>query len=382
MEMKPMETNSYIMSRDRMRSVWQHANWQKVIEVFGLKTDQKRCGKPDEIWIRSPFTHEDNASLHLNLTKNIFKDFSGGKGAQKGILNFCQELLSQQGLKLNCYEVAQWMVDHGISSVPAQNPNKNFTHNKLRDEKEKRVPGNKPVNVDLRPWLQSHHPKLKRRGISAATCRYLGCGYLPPLGSGEKKSPLNGRIVFQVRGISDRKHEFKPTILTHVGRAITQKQEKLDGKYWSYPFRKGLEIYNQDNLLFDCQARRQIEQYGIIIVEGFFDVASLVESGCLNVGALMGVELTQMQIARLKFICSYVGVEKIKLFLDRDGAGSAGSLRAVSLLKRNGVEIDVFNWNQRFCLSNGSRVGIPEKIKDAGDMSAKQLHWLRKQGKI
>ena len=372
-----MKTSRYIMSRDQMQSVWQNANWQGVIRFFGLEIDQKRRGKPDEIWIKSPFTDEDNASLHLNLRENIFKDFSSGKGAQKGILNFCQELLSQQGLELNCYEVAQWMVGNGISSVRLQNPDQNI---KLRAEKEKKeLSVNRPIKADLRLWLQSKHPELKRRGISEATCRYLGCGYLPTSNNVTKQSPLNGRIVFQVRGISEGQNELKPIILTHVGRALTQKQEETDGKYWSFPFRKGLEIYNQDKLLLDSPARHQIKQFGLILVEGFFDAASLVESGCLNVGALMGTQISKMQIARLKFIDAHAEITRIKLFLDRDETGAAGSQKAVSLLENNGFQVDVFDWDQIFHRSKDSPVKIPEKIKDADDMTTKQIKWLRQK---
>ena len=372
-----MKVNRYIMSREQMQSVWQNSNWQRVIDIFGLETAQKRRGKPDEIWIKSPFTDEDNASLHLNLRENIFKDFSSGKGAQKGILNFCQELLSQQGLELNCYEVAQWMVDNGISSVRFQNSDKNI---KLRDEKEKKeLSVNRPIKVDLRPWLRSDHPELKRRAISESTCRYLGCGYLPTSENGTKQSPLNGRIVFQVRGISEGQNGLKPIILTHVGRALTQKKEEMDGKYWSFPFRKGMEIYNQDKLLLDSQARHQIKQFGLILVEGFFDVASLVESGCFNVGALMGAQISKMQIARLKFTDTHAEISRVKLFLDRDEAGAAGSQKAVCLLKNNGFQVDVFNRDQVFHRSKDFPVKIPENIKDVGDMSTIQINWLRQK---
>ncbi len=383
-----MKASRYIMSRDQMQSVWQNANWQKVIEVFGLEIDQKRRGKSDEIWIESPFTNETNASLHLNIQKNIFKDFSSGKGAQKGILNFCQELLRQQGTVLNCYEVAEWMMTNGVSTIPIQNKSTNLNHNnarlKLRAEKEKKgFVSNKPVNVNLLPHLRYKHPELDKRGVSEATCQYLGCGYLPNRNfSHNQSSPLNSRIVFQIRGISEGQKRLKSTILTYTGRALTTGQEEKNGKYWSFPFRKGLEIYNQDKLLLDKEARCQIKQFGLVLVEGFFDVASLVEAGCLNVGALMGSQISQEQITRLNFINTHIEISRITLFLDRDQAGYEGSQKARSLLKNSGFQADIFNWNQTFCNSRASRVKIPDKVKDAGDMSFKQLQWLRKNDKI
>jgi len=382
----------FVMPREKLPEIWQNAHWQRVIEVFGLEVDTKRRSRADEIWIRSPFTGERNASLHLNLRENIFKDFSSGVGANMGIVNFCQELLRQKGHEMNCYEVATWMVENGISAVGGLNTSQQEVERNLcckrRDEKgqgprglSKEPQENRPIKLDLRRWLQSGHPEVKRRAVSEATCQYLGCGFLPERSDGTR-SPLNGRIVFQVRGVRGNGPDLRPVILTHVGRALTAEQEETDGKYWGFPFFKGLEIYNQDKLLLDTAARCQVEQFGLVLVEGFFDVAALVESGLLNVGALMGSQITDKQVARVKFISSLVAIAKITIFLDRDEAGIAGSEKALSLLRRNGFSVNLFDWNQTFDRPGARLLTIPVGIKDPGDMSPKQLKWLRRQGKI
>jgi DNA primase len=125
-----------------------------------------------------------------------------------------------------------------------------------------------------------------------------------------------------------------------------------------------------------------VKQYGLVLVEGFFDVAVLIEAGFLNIGALMGSQVTDNQVARLKFIDSCVAIPKIIIFLDRDEAGIVGTERAVTLLRDNGFRVEAFDWNQGFDRPGASLVKIPSRIKDAGDMSPKQLKWLRKQGKI
>ena len=158
-------------------------------------------------------------------------------------------------------------------------------------------------------------------------------------------------------------------ILSHAGRALTPEQENLDGKYWSYPFRKGLEIYNQDQLLLDPEAGRQMNAFGLVLVEGFFDVAKLVEAGCRNVGALMGSHISAEQIERLGWIRSRIGFSRIVLFLDRDEAGQQGACRAFELLRRHGFNVSVFDWNL-----------IPDSVKDPADMSVEQLQQLHRQG--
>ena len=161
---------------------------------------------------------------------------------------------------------------------------------------------------------------------------------------------------------------------------IVKEQEALNGKYWSYPFKKGLEVFNQDKLITDDKARLQIKQDGLILVEGFFDAAKLVEAGCLNVAALMGAQISEMQLARLKYIDAQVNIPKITLFLDRDAAGTAGARKTHLILQGNGFKTEIFNWDQVFISSKGSPIVIPKKIKDPCDMTSIQIKWLRKKG--
>ena len=368
----------YVMSREQLRQVWRNANWHRVIEVFGLEVDISRRCKSDETWIKSPFTDERTASLHLSLTENTFKDFSSGKGAHVGVLKFCQELLSMQGQNMNCYEVAKWMVENEISTTDIHTPRRNY-NGKCSPQKPVKNDG---ISVDLRKWLQADHPVLKQREVSPATCHYLGCGFLPEKIGRTAVSPLNGRVVFQIRGVEKIGSKLKPIILTHTGRALSQEHEDLDGKYWSFPFHKSLEIFNQDRLILDTLAHQQIKQYGLILVEGFFDVAALIGAGCLNIGALMGAQITQPQIDRIKFIDSVVKVPEIMMFLDRDAAGISGTRKSIALLQKNGFEVGQFDWAQLFDQTDGMPVKIPLSIQDAGDMSLKQLRWLRQQGII
>jgi transposase/5S rRNA maturation endonuclease (ribonuclease M5) len=370
----------YVMSREQLRQVWHNANWHRVIEVFGLEVDTSRRCKSDETWIKSPFTDERTASLHLSLTANTFKDFSSGKGAHVGVLNFCQELLRMQGLDMNCYEVAGWMVDNEISTTDLH-PHRQCNTNNSKCSTQKPMK-NEGISVDLRRWLQTDHPVLKQRAVSSATCHYLGCGFLPEKTGRTVPSPLNGRIVFQIRGIEKIGSQLKSIILTHTGRALSPEYEDLDGKYWSFPFHKSLEIFNQDRLMLDTSAHQQIKQYGLILVEGFFDVAALIGAGCLNVGALMGAQVTEPQVERIKFIDSVVKVPKIMMFLDRDAAGVSGTKKSIALLQKNGFEVEQFDWTQLFDRTDSIPVKIPINIQDAGDMSLTQLRWLRQQGII
>jgi transposase len=359
------------INRQQLREVWQLASWRKVIEVFQLNIDQQRRGRDDEIWLRSPFTEEQRASMHVSLSANVYKDFSSGKGG--GIIQFCREMLHQQGREMSMFETAEWMLSQEICTAKPQTP----PAPDLKPQpgsvscSPRAASANRTIEVDLRRYFRPNHPEWIRRGISAATCNYLGCGFLPPRGNGKSGSPLHSRLVFQIRGIQENGRGLHPTILSHTGRALTPEQENSDGKYWSYPFRKAMELYNQDQLLLDPEASRQVRTYGLVLVEGFFDVAKLVESGCRNVGALMGAHISAEQIERLTWIRSRIGFSRILLFLDRDEAGRKGACQAFDRLRQHNFEVSIFDWDRDL---------IPDTVKDPGDMSVEQLQRLHVQG--
>jgi transposase/5S rRNA maturation endonuclease (ribonuclease M5) len=376
---------SKTISGEHLSRVWQQASWLRVIEVFDLEVDHKRSRRDDEIWLKSPFGQEEKASMHVSLSENIFKDFSSGKGG--GIMQFCREMLARQGREMTMFEVAQWMVTEGISTV--NNPQSQSVRGRHHQRQSAAKAGpvdskntNAAIEVDLRRYLRPDHPELHRRGISAATCRYLGCGFLPQRAWAKTASPLNSRLVFQVRGVRENGHSLQPVILSHAGRALSREQEDCEGKYWSYPFRKGWEIYNQDQILLDEEAWRQANKFGLILVEGFFDVAKLVEADCRNVVALMGSAISAEQIERLVWIQTRVRFPHIVLFLDRDPAGQSGVGQVRERLRHRGLAVTVFDWDQWVLCNAQGTEPLPESIQDPADMSVEQLRALRRQGII
>lgn len=378
---------SQIISREKFSQIGQQASWLRVIEVFNLVVDDKRRRRDDEIWLKSPFTGEERASMHVSLSENIFKDFSSGKGG--GIMQFCREMLRRQGREMTMLEVARWMVAEGISTVNHLESQSLFGHQTQMVNQSAAKAGwgsskgiNPAIEIDLSRYLKADHPELYRRGISASTCRYLGCGFLPQRAQAKTSSPLNGRMVFQIRGVRENGCDIKPVILSHTGRALSKQQEDADGKYWSYPFRKGWEIYNQDKLLLDEEACLQAKKLGLILVEGFFDVAKLVEADCRNVGALMGSAISAEQVERLAWIESRVHFAHILLFLDRDRAGRDASIKVRERLHHHNFAVTVFDWDQKVSLNGQDAEFIPESIQDPADMSVAQLRALRRQATI
>ena len=160
------------MDRVQLRQVWQHADWRKVIDAFQLSVDGERRSRDDEIWILSPFTQEQRASMHVSLSENVYKDFSSGKGG--GIIQFCREIFKRQGRDMSMFEVAEWMVAEGISTPRQQSA-------PTADQERSPVSGVRPTGVRRPParwrpattipsWAVVASPPPHAGISAAATC--------------------------------------------------------------------------------------------------------------------------------------------------------------------------------------------------------------------
>lgn len=408
--MNPLETMpdfkrpGIIMTRRELVQVWQSADCHKVIEEFQLRVDPKRS-TADEIAVFSPWTDETEASCFLNVKKKVFIDHSAGK---EGTLpDFCQEILKARGETLNIFQVGKWMVEKGIApqpesvalagvpplmaaptvteSVDEADAEAATAATKATEEggQEKRAaagteaqPENREVKHDLRNLLQ-YHKGFEERGISEATCRYLGAGYLPPMAKG--KSKLGGRLVFQVRGLREGANGPESYVVAYQGRALTAEQAQ-GRKYDHYPFKRKLEIYNQDKWVLDSAARAQVEEHGVLLVEGVFDLAKLVEAGVLNAGALLGKDFHSEQVRKLEWLKKWVAIPRVLVWLDRGEAEAQKAAETMKLLQAGGFEAGAFDWGMTFTAPGGEKRPIPKAIGDPCDMSAKQIQWLRGRG--
>lgn len=354
-----------------------NADWRRVFDALGLTRDERKS-RVDDWWASSPLAEDNDPSFHIN--DGGWYCFSSGEGG--GILE-----LIQKAFDLDCYAAARWLLENGCSHLEqacgnealATSPSGERKNREAR-HKEPKSP-NKPIRQNLVPALSTEHPELERRGISPATCTYLGCGAY----GDDHKGPLAGRIVFQVRGVEEMSGVLQPTILTHMGRALTDEQAQMGGKWHAYAgFHKTLEIYNQDHLLLDERAIEQAQACGhIVLVEGCFDVAKLVEAGILNVGATFGAHLDEDQLPRLRQIAERTGVQHFVVWYDRDRAGESGQQKAVTLINTtDDLSANGFDWEIGFDSPIRGRVCLPETLRDPGEFTPEQLRFLREQSLV
>lgn len=398
------EHKEIYVDRDLLPQINANCDFYNLFFALGLK--QSKGSKDYNIKAISPFNpSETKPSFHIN--KNGWYCFSTGQGG-----SYIDLVCKIKGLAL--YDAARWLIEQGLSgyvkefkgrglvtvgrvfrggwSGSSENKNQNtknesgfiedslavkgkFGEN-INNEKKK----NSQTEFSLLRYLkeQGTHPEFLRRGISKATCDYLGAGYLAR-GNGA----MNQRIVFQIRSVEMVNGEFVPVVLNHIGRATTENQETENGKWWHYPgFVKSLEIFNMDKVLLDARAIEQVKQTGkVVIVEGCFDCAKVIEAGLFNVVATFGAYLAQDQLPKLQLLADHLRVKEFIVFYDRDRAGKEGQLNAISLLQNAGFAASGFDWDRQF--SNGQRVAsLPASIKDPCDFSVQQLLFLRKEGVI
>lgn len=156
---------------------------------------------------------------------------------------------------------------------------------------------NPPLSFTLN--LAPDHPYLLReRGLTSATIQRFGLGYCP-------KGTMAGRIAIPI-------HDEKGTLVVYAGRSIKTENSPERPKY-KFPkgFKKQLVLYNLH------RAKEAItERHGLVLVEGFFDVFRLHQTGHENVVALMGSSMSVEQEALIRGL----GV-KVTLLFDGDDAG-------------------------------------------------------------
>lgn len=130
-------------------------------------------------------------------------------------------------------------------------------------------------------------------------------------------------------------------IRNHVGQIVSFGGRILPGADDNGPkFLNGKEsfLYNKSNLLFGLdKAANEIRKQGAaILVEGYFDVIKLHQSGWSNTVATCGTSLTDGHCKLLKRFTNH-----IILMRDGDKAGLKASMRDIPILIANGFSVSI-----------------------------------------
>jgi DNA primase len=193
---------------------------------------------------------------------------------------------------------------------------------------------------------------LEKRGLTQETIDKLGLGYAPdswdalrghllskrfrpeemqkgglvlPRKSGQGHyDRFRDRLIFPIRNLSGRTVAFG-------GRALGD----AEPKYINSP---ETPIYVKGNLLYGLDlARRAVRrEERAIVVEGYLDLAAVLQAGFEHVVASLGTAFTQ---AQTRLLARYAG--GVAVSYDGDTAGAAATVRSLDLLLEKGLDVRV-----------------------------------------
>ncbi len=324
----------------------------RVEEIIGEYVQLKRAGS--NFKGLSPFHDEKTASFVVSPSKQIWKDFSSGKGGTAisflmEIENFTypealrhaakkygieieedkrelteEEKQSQTDKELlfKIHEIADdffqnqlWETEEGQSIAYSY-----FKERELRDE-------------IIRKFQLGYSPEQRNafteyaleKGYSKEIIEKSGLSIFP-------ENAPNGidrfreRVLFPIHSFSGRVLGFGARIL---------KNNIKTAKYLNSP---ETEIYHKSQVLYGLnQSKQAISKNNLcLLVEGYMDVIALHQSGIENVVSSSGTALTVEQIKLIKRL-----TENVTILFDGDSAGIKASFRSIDMLLSESMNIRI-----------------------------------------
>ena len=294
----------------------------------------------------SPFGNEKTPSFMVSPEKQIWHDFSSGKGGN--IFSFIMEvegldfkgalelLARKAGIDLAAYKTAN-------TSRGSQNKERLYA---VLDAAAHFYQVQLTKNKQALTYVRT------KRGFSKETIVDFRLGYSPSGGKDLLQYLLNksftaeemkrvGLVTQRSGGLSDMfRDRIMVPLCDDVGRVVGFTARLLNNeenapKYINTPstllYDKGRQAYGFD------KAKDAIRKNGyVVIVEGNLDVIASHQAGIKQVVATAGTAMTQQHLKTMKRF-----TEDIRLCFDQDKAGQNAAERAIGLAQAAGVSLQM-----------------------------------------
>ncbi|MBP7500982.1 MAG: DNA primase [Chryseobacterium sp.] len=324
----------------------------RVEEIIGEYVQLKRAGS--NFKGLSPFHEEKSPSFVVSPSKQIWKDFSTGKGGTAisflmEIENFTYPEALRHAAKKYGIEIEENVREYSEEEKQSQTErdllykihevaNDFFQDQLWKSEEGKMIAYSYFKERELRDdiikkFQLGYSPEKKNAFTEFALEKAYSKDILEKSGLSifPENSPsgidrFRDRVVFPIHSFSGRVLGFGARIL---------KNNVKTAKYLNSP---ETEIYHKSNVLYGLnQGKQSISRKNIcLLVEGYMDVVSLHQSGIENVVASSGTSLTTEQIKLIKRL-----TENVTILFDGDKAGIKASFRSIDMLLSEGMNIRV-----------------------------------------
>jgi len=322
----------------------------RVEEVIGDFVQLKKSGSNYKGL--SPFTEERTPSFMVSPAKQIWKDFSSGKGGTA--VTFLMEhehftypeAIKYLAKKYNIeVEETQKTSEQKLEDSERESMYlitefaKEYFKNTLINSEEGKSIGmsyfkEREFSKDTIDKFQLGYSLNKSNKFSEeALTKGYKLDFLEKTGLTIVKDKENidrfkGRVIFPILSMSGR-------VLGFGGRTL--KSSKNIAKYINSP--ESL-IYNKSKVLYGIfQAKQSIaKEDNCYLVEGYTDVIKLHQKGIKNVVASSGTALTENQIRLVSRL-----TKNITVLFDGDSAGSRAALRGIDIILEQGMNVKICN---------------------------------------
>lgn len=344
MQLCNFATFQKLISKSTIDTVFETA---RVEEVIGDFVQLKRAGS--NFKGLSPFSDERSPSFMVSPVKQIWKDFSSGKGGNAvAFLMEHEHFTYPEAIRylakkynIEIEETEQTAEEKANTDVResmylVSEFAQKYFHDTLLNSEEGKAIG---------------HSYFKERGFTNETIKKFGLGYSPEvwdafskeaLGKGYKLEFLEstgltinkerlidrfrGRVMFPIHSMSGR-------VLGFGGRILGN--DKKAAKYLNSP---ESDIYHKSKVLYGIFMAKQAiaKQNNCYLVEGYTDVIQFNQAGIENVVASSGTALTPDQIRLINRL-----TKNITVLFDGDAAGLRASIRGIDLILEEGMNVKV-----------------------------------------
>ena len=327
----------------------------RIEEVIGDFVQLKKSGS--NFKGLSPFSDERTPSFMVSPVKQIWKDFSSGKGGNAiAFIMEHEHFTYPEAIK---YLAKKYNIE--IEETEQTDEQK-----EQANERESMYLVNEYANTFLQETLLTTQigkaiglSYFKERGFTEETIKKFNLGYSPDQwdaftkaaikngykleflektgltivkesdNPGEDKKTFDrfkGRVMFPIKSLSGR-------VLGFGGRILTS--DKKAAKYLNSP---ESEVYNKSKVLYGIYHAKQsiAKEDNCFLVEGYTDVIQFHQTGVTNVVSSSGTALTPDQIRLISRL-----TKNITVLFDGDAAGMRASIRGIDLILEQGMNVRV-----------------------------------------